>query len=413
MKGVYANSLTAHFLDNDWVLKEILLQASDMKGRHTAENIKNHWQKTLTKWGIPANKVAALTVDGGDYTAAAKQFASNYLWCTCHRVHLINKRIIDEIAELRALIQKGKEIVHSHNASSVFQMEFQEKQKTLLAKKTSLKLGVETRWNTYNKMLESLLENKDVLISMKVKSLNEDDWREMHKVSSKFKIITTNLRTFEQSGTPTIHSVLPLLISMNNLFKKDNDVLMVKISSKMQALLDNYFGIGKEIRNLLAKSPLLVIATFLNPRTKSFHFLPKVDADACISFCLSEISKELMNYGWSDAPAKENIEEDLFAIFDPPCESECSDLQAYAHLPALITKETDFSLINWWKARSSEYPKLIKLVRDVLAVPASSAPSERVFSVLKNIIKPERSRITTKHMKQRIFVSCNKDLIKF
>ena len=158
-------------------------------------------------------------------------------------MHLINKRIIDEIAELRVLIQKGKEIVHSHNSSSVSQMEFQEKQKILLEKPASLKLGFETRWNTYNKMLESLLENKDVLVSLKVESLNEDAWREIHKVSSKFKIITTNLRTFEQSGTPTIHCVLPLLISMNNLFKKDNDVLMVNISSKMQFLLDNYFGI--------------------------------------------------------------------------------------------------------------------------------------------------------------------------
>src|SRR3990167_6453832 len=291
-----AGAVTAHYLNEDWEMQVILLKASDMKSRHTADKISNHWEKTLKKWEIPLVNVTAVTVDGGsDYAAAARIFASRSLWCVCHRIHLINKRMIDDIQELRNLIAKGKEIVHDHNVSSKFQLEFIEKQSQHSVNKC-LKLGVETRWNTYNKMLESLLENKEVLLALKVNGITSNEWKLMEKICTKFSILSTSLRTFEQSHNPTVHCVYPLLLSVSNLFKKDDDPLVEAMSAKLDQLLDVYFGIGTDFEALFKKSSLLVIATFLNPRTKSFHFLPKTLADRCVQFCVQEIANEILKY---------------------------------------------------------------------------------------------------------------------
>ena len=36
--------------------------------------------------------------------------------------------------------------------------------------------------------------------------------------------------------------------------------------------------------------------------------------------------------------------------------------------------------LEWWKLRCVEFPHIAKVARKVLCIPASSAPSERVFS---------------------------------
>jgi len=41
--------------------------------------------------------------------------------------------------------------------------------------------------------------------------------------------------------------------------------------------------------------------------------------------------------------------------------------------------------LEWWKANHAGFPHLSVLARRVLAIPATSAPSERLFSTAGNI----------------------------
>lgn len=49
--------------------------------------------------------------------------------------------------------------------------------------------------------------------------------------------------------------------------------------------------------------------------------------------------------------------------------------------------------LQWWKQRLKCYPHLAALARIILAAPATSAPSERIFSVATNIVSKKRSRL--------------------
>ena len=47
-------------------------------------------------------------------------------------------------------------------------------------------------------------------------------------------------------------------------------------------------------------------------------------------------------------------------------------------------------LMDWWRKHESYFPQVAKLARKHLAIPTSTAPSERVFSTAKNIYQKKK-----------------------
>jgi hypothetical protein len=54
--------------------------------------------------------------------------------------------------------------------------------------------------------------------------------------------------------------------------------------------------------------------------------------------------------------------------------------------------------LRWWRDHETSFPFLSKLARRVLCVPATSAPSERLFSVAGQTITKKRNRLTHEHV---------------
>ena len=58
-----------------------------------------------------------------------------------------------------------------------------------------------------------------------------------------------------------------------------------------------------------------------------------------------------------------------------------------------MTEDFDTQALEHWKGRASAFPILSRMARCYLAIPATSAPSERVFSKAKAVLSPQRSRL--------------------
>jgi hypothetical protein len=60
--------------------------------------------------------------------------------------------------------------------------------------------------------------------------------------------------------------------------------------------------------------------------------------------------------------------------------------------PVPRSKKSD--ILKWWMANATKYPILVRIAKDLLAIPASSVASESSFSTSKRIINDFRSSLT-------------------
>lgn len=66
--------------------------------------------------------------------------------------------------------------------------------------------------------------------------------------------------------------------------------------------------------------------------------------------------------------------------------------------------------LNWWRNNSNRYPNISKIAKKYLSTPATSVPSERVFSTAGDIITAERNQLSPEHASILIFLSENSSL---
>jgi hypothetical protein len=60
--------------------------------------------------------------------------------------------------------------------------------------------------------------------------------------------------------------------------------------------------------------------------------------------------------------------------------------------------------LEWWRLKQQQYPLLAKVALRLLAIPATLAPSERVFSITGITIAKERSRLNPANAGDIVFI---------
>ena len=99
----------------------------------------------------------------------------------------------------------------------------------------------------------------------------------------------------------------------------------------------------------------------------------------------------------------------LFAFMDTPSRptipEASSEVEAY--LAAGSTSSTDDQPLTFWKANATKYPKLSRVAKKFLAVPATSAPIERIFSHARNILQANRAHLLPKNFEQLLLLKVN------
>ena len=84
------------------------------------------------------------------------------------------------------------------------------------------------------------------------------------------------------------------------------------------------------------------------------------------------------------------------------------ELDKYLKEPVLLTNNDEkINIFEWWQANMNRFPLLYKLTPKYLSIPATSAPSERIFSKAGELKSDSRSRILPKHLNSIIFLNHN------
>jgi hypothetical protein len=86
------------------------------------------------------------------------------------------------------------------------------------------------------------------------------------------------------------------------------------------------------------------------------------------------------------------------------------ELETYLDLPRLNTPKVDG--LGWWKAQQHSFPLLAECARKYHCIPASSAPSERLFSASGNLVSQKRGSLNPKNVHMQIYLQRNMEKVK-
>ncbi|XDV33376.1 hypothetical protein PO909_003800 [Leuciscus waleckii] len=116
----------------------------------------------------------------------------------------------------------------------------------------------------------------------------------------------------------------------------------------------------------------------------------------------------------SDFGKKTRLENDFEQLFGPHYEGakskrarmtnadELRDYHQLAHIPTMDNP------LKWWAQNEGSFPRLAKLAKSYLAVPATSTPSERIFSLVGNTVTRQRSSLHPSHVDALVFLNANR-----
>jgi hypothetical protein len=74
--------------------------------------------------------------------------------------------------------------------------------------------------------------------------------------------------------------------------------------------------------------------------------------------------------------------------------------------------EEGCDMLAWWKDHQDVLPLLSYLARVVLAIPAASSKSERLFSTAGLVVTPLRNRLDPEKVEDLIMIKLNKKLLQ-
>lgn len=83
------------------------------------------------------------------------------------------------------------------------------------------------------------------------------------------------------------------------------------------------------------------------------------------------------------------------------------ELDRYIKADLVDNHDTAMFLVNeplkWWSLHMDEYPRISQVARKFLATPATSVPSESLFSEAGHIMTKDRTRLLPKTVSQLMF----------
>lgn len=92
-----------------------------------------------------------------------------------------------------------------------------------------------------------------------------------------------------------------------------------------------------------------------------------------------------------------------FASVPKPIDDEMAE-----YLSSRLSDNPDpDSVLQWWKFNKERFPALSKLARFIFSIPASSAPSERAFSVCGRILEERRTGLGPQSISNILFLHSN------
>ncbi|KAG5557536.1 hypothetical protein RHGRI_007693 [Rhododendron griersonianum] len=421
-------SVTAHYIDSNWILNKKIIAFRLMEYPHNAMNIFQCIMGVFREFEI-VDKVFSITFDNHSAnTSSIDLFQQNltishagqffHVRCVCHIINLV---VQDGLKPIGPQIEKIRDAILYIATSLARQQEFEGLCVSYNVKPKKIKTDVKTRWNSTFLMLKSCRNHTDV-ISAYVNSkymrtdggLTRADWNIAFEFMNFLKKIYAATLACSGVRYPTTCLVLNHLYNMSHTLKshrmKPNFVAACK---SMEDKFNKYF------KNM---PPIFIVASAMDPRIKVrgvekllngigenlgitlpststvTTLLTSIYASYESKFACTATAAAPCSSSINDPCSTSNNDNDpsWFLISGPGSSETCSrsELTQYLEINLVTTEDLQsFDILAWWKKTEKTFPILSIMARDLLTPPVSSVASESAFSASNRVLDERRSRL--------------------
>lgn len=183
-------TVTAHFINDDWELKDIILKTAEVQETHTAEHVAECIGDILGEYNVRPQSVLSITTDNApNYINAVErhlQVAS--VPCMAHTINLAVRKGLT-VRAIESPINRLKATALHFNKSTTASYLLESKQRLLGVKPAKLINDCATRWNsTYDMVCRAAEQQAPVAAVIMEKKLghlelNTNEWSLMEQVS--------------------------------------------------------------------------------------------------------------------------------------------------------------------------------------------------------------------------------------
>lgn len=429
-------SITAHYIEHI-TIKSIVISTSELQESHTAQNIAQAIKTILEEWQLEDKIVTIVTDNASSMKKAVSEFlCKRNHFCVAHTLNLAVKDCIDKETtnledsvtntQLTELLSKCRSIVGHFKHSTKSSYALKEMQTRLQQDLLKLKQDVRTRWNSTFYMLERLLKLKVPLsatlplLDSPPSNLNSNEWlliEDVVMLLQPFEKITTIV---SGESYPTLSCIIPIVQGLQNSMRNKcpTTELGVQLKRNLLNVIEKRLAVYEHNRTA-AK------ATFLDPRFKKKGFSYDVTAVSAEMWVIDELkgyynADSLSSPDVQSSPLDtiEKDQDDIWGILDKkiseaatqmtPFTSAASAVKQYVDIPYVDRKTNP---LEFWETNKNLFPLLYKLAHKYLCIPATSVPSERLFSKAGLLCNDRRNRLAPKKVDQILFLNSFKKTV--
>ncbi|KAI4881690.1 hypothetical protein NFI96_031341 [Prochilodus magdalenae] len=412
---------------------------------HTGANIAEVLQTAVTDWELkkPNHGIAIVTDNARNMDVAVREARLKpHIKCFAHTINLATQAGLG-VPRVARLLGRVRRVAAFFHRSSTATAVLISKQKQLNLPSHKLIMDVTTRWNSTLDMLARYLEQQAAITAAltspelrqnarSIDTLDSCDVRDAEDLVKLLHPLKKATTVLCEEKSPTVSLIVPLK-SMIEQSMTPNDGDSTTMANTKTAILTN-------IANRYSGDAFnyLVECTVLDPR---FRSLPQLDQDQCKAVFLrvqnkaeqllqKQTTAEEREEGAAGgahcptpsreetvrddepevtgpAPKKTALEDLLGNSFSTEPEGSSSSKQAEREVEN-YRKGASIPLsgcpLKWWQEHCSRYPLLSQLAKACLSVPATSVPSERIFSTAGDIVNAQRSQLLPENVDMLIFL---------
>jgi len=319
---------------------------------------------------------------------------------------------------------------------------------TLNVKYRDLTCDMPVRWNSTHKLLQTglhlekplraVLLNQTWDDSVREKlSLDDEDWTTLKEMALFFQLFEKPTVQSQADKYPTLHNVIPNYLHILRQLRvwklqHQQNILQTAAIAAYEVIF-RYYKTSITTRSAF-------VALICDPRLKMEVLAHLFDADGGVGshsyqrarnhfvHTFREYKKRAIGLAdWKrqqeeqeEVPEPEVIAEDLQAWRVDPLHSwddylaarpvnpagrpPISELDRWLSEDIISRYSTPDEVRLYLQSKRFDFPIITQIARDYLAIPATSAPSERVFSLAGNLISTKRTRILSKNIRYILYL---------